>query len=145
MNIFDLRQRLLEDYGSFISGFLKIRDQRLDEFVRSELDRGVLWPEPWISLNPNFASGGRIDELVDAGALHPECRNVFRAKSEADPNGRPIRLYRHQREAIEAAASGDNYVLTTGTSSGKSLAYIVPIVDRARRTGPASRQSSSTR
>ena len=36
----------------------------------------------------------------------------------------------HQREAIEAARSGDSYVLTTGTGSGKSLSYIVPIVDR---------------
>ena len=41
-----------------------------------------------------------------------------------------LRLHRHQREAIEAARTGDSYVLTTGTGSGKSLAYIVPIVDR---------------
>ena len=44
-------------------------------------------------------------------------------------------LYRHQAEAIEAARAGDNYVLTTGTGSGKSLAYMVPIVDH----GPACR------
>lgn len=38
--------------------------------------------------------------------------------------------------AIEAARSGDPYVLSTGTGSGKSLAYIVPIVDRILRQGP---------
>lgn len=37
MNIFDLRERMVEDYGSFISGFLKIKDEGLDRFVRSEL------------------------------------------------------------------------------------------------------------
>ena len=44
-------------------------------------------------------------------------------------------------EAIEAAAAGDSYVLTTGTGSGKSLAYIVPIVDRVlqERSGRARR------
>ena len=41
-----------------------------------------------------------------------------------------LRLHQHQREAIEAARTGHSYVLTTGTGSGKSLAYIIPIVDR---------------
>jgi ATP-dependent helicase YprA (DUF1998 family) len=135
MNIFDLRDRLVRDYGEFIRGFLKIRDPRLNDFVRAELDRGVLWPEPWISLNPNFESGGKVDDLVNDGSLHAECRRVFRIKTEADPTGRPLRLHRHQAEALQAAASGDNYVLTTGTGSGKSLSYIVPIVDRILRQG----------
>ena len=39
MNIFDLRERLVRDYGEFISGFLKIRDPRLNGFVRAELER----------------------------------------------------------------------------------------------------------
>jgi ATP-dependent helicase YprA (DUF1998 family)/very-short-patch-repair endonuclease len=135
MNIFDLRSRLIGDYGSFIRGFLKIRDPRLDEFVHAELERGVLWPEPWISLNPNFESGGHIDDLVSAGTLHADCSRVFRHKSAADPTGRPMRLHRHQADAVEAATSGDNYVLTTGTGSGKSLSYILPIVDRIIRQG----------
>jgi ATP-dependent helicase YprA (DUF1998 family) len=135
VNIFDLRERLVRDYGEFISGFLKIRDPRLNGFVRAELERGVLWPEPWISLNPNFESGGKVDDLVNDGRLHTECRRVFRIKTEGDPAGRPLRLHRHQAEAIQAAASGDNYVLTTGTGSGKSLSYIVPIVDRILRQG----------
>jgi very-short-patch-repair endonuclease len=133
MNIFDLRERVVEDYGSFIGGFLKISDERLNEFVRSELDRGVLWPEPWISLNPNFAPGGTVDELVARGDLHPECGRIFQLKSEVSPLGPPLRLHLHQTESIQAAATGDNYVVTSGTGSGKSLAYIVPIVDQVLR------------
>ena len=40
-----------------------------------------------------------------------------------------------QEEAIRAANSGGNYVLTTGTGSGKSLAFIIPIVNHVLRTG----------
>ncbi|MGO8683537.1 MAG: DEAD/DEAH box helicase [Thermoleophilia bacterium] len=47
----------------------------------------------------------------------------------------PLQLHRHQSEAIRVAASGSNYVLTTGTGSGKSLAYIIPIVDQVLRLG----------
>ena len=43
-----------------------------------------------------------------------------------DPGGRLITVHRHQREAIVAAQTGESYVLTTGTGSGKSLAYIIP-------------------
>jgi hypothetical protein len=50
-----------------------------------------------------------------------------------DPGRRPIGFHRHQADAISAAASGKSYVLTTGTGSGKSLGYIVTIVDRVLR------------
>ena len=103
--------------------------------MRAELDRGVLWPEPWISLNPSFEPGGRIDSLVDEGVLEAPCREIFRIKSDLDPLGRPLRLHRHQAESIEAAGGGDNYVVTTGTGSGKSLSYIVPIVNRVLAQG----------
>ena len=53
--------------------------------------------------------------------------------SRSPRTGKPLRLHRHQADAVEAARSGDNYVLTTGTGSGKSLAYIVPIVDYVLR------------
>src|SRR5690606_25109008 len=86
--------------------------------------------------NPSFASGGRIDELVAAGLLHPENSRIFRPKTSLeDPGTSSILLHRHQREAIEIAADRHSYVLTTGTGSGKSLAYIVPIVDRVLREG----------
>jgi DEAD/DEAH box helicase len=42
-----------------------------------------------------------------------------------------LRLHQHQREAVETARKGGSYALTTGTGSGRRLAYIIPIVDRA--------------
>ena len=38
-------------------------------------------------------------------------------------------------EAIQVARAGHNYVLTTGTGSGKSPVYIIPIVDHVLRRG----------
>jgi hypothetical protein len=116
VNIFDLREQLVTDYGNFIRGFLKIRDVRLNAFVRRSLDEGVFWPEPYISLNPNFASGGYVDDLVAAGTLHRGCLTAFRRDKENAPGGLPLRLHRHQAEAIDAAASGENYVRVSGTA-----------------------------
>jgi DEAD/DEAH box helicase domain-containing protein len=42
-------------------------------------------------------------------------------------------LYTHQAAAVEAALQGDNVVLATGTASGKTLGYILPVLDRLLR------------
>ncbi|XWX05294.1 DEAD/DEAH box helicase [Aggregatilineales bacterium SYSU G02658] len=133
MDVFKLRQQLTQDYANYASSFIQIRDQRLYETVHQSLQEGVFWPDPLIQLNPSFESGGSVNELVDAGLLHEECRRIFRKDKQT--GGQPLRFHRHQREAIEIARSGHNYILTTGTGSGKSLAYIVPIVDHVLRRG----------
>jgi ATP-dependent helicase YprA (DUF1998 family) len=136
MDVFDLRSRLIGDYAEYVRSFIAIRDPRIREQVGRELDAGRLWPDPLIQLNPTFESGGTIDELVDEGLLHPECRRIFqRDKQPGGGAGRPLLLHRHQVDAIRTARTGKSYVLTTGTGSGKSLAYIVPIVDAVLRAG----------
>ncbi len=135
MNVFELRDRLIRDYASYISSFIQIRDARISQHVDRSLSDGLLWPEPLIQLNPSFEPGDSIDELVRQRILHDECRRIFRIGKDKDPAGKPLRLHRHQADAVRVAHGGHNYVLTTGTGSGKSLAYIVPIVDHVLRHG----------
>ncbi|MEO9330063.1 DEAD/DEAH box helicase [Gordonia aurantiaca] len=134
MDVFAVHEQLVDDYKAFTTASVDVREPRLKQYVDDLTARGDQWPQPWLSLNPLFASGGSIDELVAEGLLHEECERIFRPKAnEQDRGDRPITLHRHQREAVEAAKTGRSYVLTTGTGSGKSLAYIIPIVDRVLR------------
>jgi len=135
MNIFELRDRLVSDYAEFVTSFVNIRDARIADHVAHELQEGVLWPEPLVQLNPCFEPGDSIDDLVNAGILQEGCRRIFRIKSAPDDRGKPLRLHRHQSDAVRVASQGHNYVLTTGTGSGKSLAYIIPVVDHVLRNG----------
>src|SRR3954469_23981304 len=137
MDVFALREKIVGDYRRYAESFLTIRDERIAAHVEAKLDAGLMWPDPPLQLNPAFEPGGLIDELVEEGVLHDECGRIFRAaKDDSDPVGRAIQLHKHQADAIQAASTGANYVLTTGTGSGKSLAYIVPIVDYVLRNGP---------
>lgn len=136
MDVFDLRNRLVGDYARYTTSFIKIRDDRIRSFVTGALDGGAFWPEPLLQLNPTFKPGGLVSDLVADGTLHPECAKVFRIdKSISNPVGHPLRLHTHQTEAIRKAAEGKSYVLTSGTGSGKSLTYIIPIVDHVLRKG----------
>ena len=38
-------------------------------------------------------------------------------------DGKPLSLYRHQAQAVAKAATGQSFVVTTGTGSGKSLCF----------------------
>ncbi len=134
MDVFQVHEQVIADYRAFTSGFVQVRDRRIAKFVDRQFAEGAQWPKPWLSLNPSFASGGSVADLVRDGLLHPECERIFRVKDGPDDAGRlPLTLHRHQREAVEVARTGGSYVLTTGTGSGKSLAYIVPVVDAALR------------
>ncbi|MDP2858073.1 MAG: DEAD/DEAH box helicase [Bacillota bacterium] len=136
MDVFDLRERLVSDYARYTRSFINIADDRIKAKVDGELDAGAFWPEPLTQLNPTFEPGGTIDDLVASQILHPECARIFRIdKTDTDAQGKQIPLYRHQTEAIHRAKTGESYVLTSGTGSGKSLAYIVPIVDHVLRRG----------
>jgi ATP-dependent helicase YprA (DUF1998 family)/very-short-patch-repair endonuclease len=135
VDVFELRERIVNDYREYITSFISIKDERIKAEVEENLDEGLLWPEPRIGLNPSFETGGLIDEHVESGLLHPECSKIFRIKHEDGSLIQPMRLHRHQLDAVMTAQTGANYVLTTGTGSGKSLSYIVPIVDRVLRNG----------
>jgi ATP-dependent helicase YprA (DUF1998 family) len=136
LDVFKLRDNLIDDYRSYVTSFMAIRDERIKARVDASLAEGVLWPEPRIGMNPAFEPGGWIDDLVAADVLHRDCKRIFKVgKTREDPEGKPMRLHQHQVEAIHEAKAGRNYVLTTGTGSGKSLAYIVPIVNHVLETG----------
>ena len=136
MNVFDLRDRLVGDYASYTASFINIADPRISAKVDSALEAGAFWPEPMLQLNPTFLPGGTVDDLVAQGTLHPECARIFKLdKSTTDHTGNALQLHTHQRHAILKAKEGMSYVLTSGTGSGKSLTYIVPIVDHVLRNG----------
>lgn len=136
MDIFEFRNQLIKNYSSYVKSFINIRDEQIKNYIWQKFEEGILWPEPLIQLNPSFEPGKWIDDLVSETALHKECSNIFRiGKSEKDSQGRPFRLHRHQSDAIYTARGGNNYVLTTGTGSGKSLSYIIPIVNHVLENG----------
>ena len=134
MDVFDVHGRLIADYDAFTSSLVQVREERIASHLADERTRGERWPAPWLSLNPSFEVGGSVTDLVREKLLHPECERLFRQKAGPDdPGTRTLTLHRHQRSAIETARTGRNYVLTTGTGSGKSLTYIIPIVDAVLR------------
>ena len=141
MDVFAFRDELVSEYSRFSRSFTRIRAADISQTVDDAYAAGRFWPAPLIQLNPSFEPGGWIDDLVSDGTLDPECANIFRLKNKDDAFGERLRLHRHQTDAVAIARRRESYVLTTGTGSGKSLAYFIPIVDdvlRRKRAGDGS-------
>ncbi|WP_235204210.1 DEAD/DEAH box helicase [Deinococcus sp. RL] len=131
MNIFQLRSEIVSRYAEYVTSFVHIRDRDIRAFVNAQLQSGAFWPDPLVQLNPNFSPGGSVADLVREGTLHPACAELF-VTGEVRA---PLNLHAHQRDAVLLARAGRSYVVTTGTGSGKSLTYILPIVDHVLRRG----------
>src|ERR1039458_8057309 len=124
MDVFALREKVVSDYRHYIESFVRINDERIDSFVKEQFETGALWPDPILQLNPAYEPGPTLDELAAQGVIAAGTARFFRKH-----DGSALRLYRHQQEAIEIARHREPYVVTTGTGSGKSLTYLVPIYD----------------
>jgi DEAD/DEAH box helicase domain-containing protein len=80
------------------------------------------------------------EEVVYRGLEPARDARVEQLPSDLDPrvasaltaNGITA-LFRHQAEAWDAARRGENVVVTTGTASGKSLAFNLPVLDAIAR------------
>ena len=89
----------------------------LDQTRQSPLLRG-----PYISLSRPFRQGAAIADLIGEGLFHPHMRQRV-------PGGIK-HVYGHQEDAIRAIAAGRTTLISTGTGSGKTEAFLYPIVSR---------------
>ncbi|RMG32728.1 MAG: DEAD/DEAH box helicase [Planctomycetota bacterium] len=127
--VFDLHRRVLGDYRDFVGAFINVADDRAEQAIRGELEKeNRLWPDPLLQLSPAYRRAGSVDDLARAGVILPQTAEIFR-----DDRGQPYVLYQHQQEAIAKAAEGRSFVVTSGTGSGKSFCYFIPIFDAILR------------
>ena len=74
---------------------------------------------PFVSLSEAFAKGRPVQEMADAGTLHPVMPRLI---------GYPT-MYLHQEQVFEAVKAGQHVLVSTGTGSGKTESFTNPIID----------------
>jgi ATP-dependent helicase YprA (DUF1998 family) len=129
MNIIQFHKNLIENYRSYIQSFLNIKDPRIAQFVDKEIKNKKLWPEPLVQFNPTFERGASIKSLVDGKILHKDIEKIFSG----------YKLYKHQEEAIKIGAAGKEFIVTSGTGSGKSLTFLATIFNHILTTGQSTK------
>lgn len=131
-NVFQFRDDLVDRYSSFSRSFAQIAAADLSREVEKAYSKGRYWPEPLIQINPNYQRAATVAELVQEGTLHPGCAALFQV-GRFPETLHPLRLFKHQMESVTKARYRRSFVVTTGTGSGKSLSFFLPILDHVLR------------
>ncbi|MBR1419600.1 MAG: DEAD/DEAH box helicase [Selenomonadaceae bacterium] len=119
-------QKISADYLSYLESMFFFEDKNLQNQAVKNLHRaGKFIKGPYIELTPPFMTGKSLDQLIGEGILSKKFEKI-RDKFNYD-------LYIHQEESIRKISSGRNVIVATGTGSGKTECFLLPIIDSLLR------------
>lgn len=143
-NPFSSLNAVQQQYLRYVHTFQTFRNPQIGAWVGERVNQGtLLWRDPTVQLRRFYRPGLTFDALEHLG-LHQAARPCF-TQTRGDRTADPIRLYKHQSDAICAILGlrssqspipnpqSTNAIVATGTGSGKSFCFGIPIVSECLR------------
>ena len=113
-----------------------------------ELEKNIA-KGPMLEIKDVFGTGMSINELIEDGVLSPLFRELEakKPKEKLYQHKLPIdrKLYLHQENAIRKIVAGNNAVVSTGTGSGKTNCFLIPVINELLREKEAGTLGSGVR
>jgi hypothetical protein len=122
MNPIELAARIEERYRRYLETTFYFRDLDLRESFRKALGSGHLSKGPFLEAIPVFKRG-QTPRVFFQNLLGSPPDEGFLSALHGDRA-----LYKHQETAIQKVFRGRNVVVATGTGSGKTEAFLYPIL-----------------
>ncbi|MEW6624995.1 MAG: DEAD/DEAH box helicase [Bacillota bacterium] len=119
--------KTIEDsYLSYLSTSFPLHDPKLyEQFINLLKVSGKFVKGPILEATPSFEKGASINELIMTGLLSREFKKLQSSDFKLDFN-----LYKHQEMALFKIIKKErNVVIATGTGSGKTESFLLPILD----------------
>ncbi|MEO7699622.1 MAG: DEAD/DEAH box helicase [Opitutus sp.] len=118
-------ERVVRDFLRYQLTTYPIADADLHAQLRALLNitesrHSPLMQGPYVSLSRPFREGPKISQLIAEKILHPLLTTVAPFPS----------VHGHQERAIRAIQQGRTTLVSTGTGSGKTEAFLYPIISR---------------
>ena len=117
-------EQIIEEYKDYLLTEFRAKDTKLKEALELELTKpGFIAQEPFYQAHRPFKTIKKWGELP----ILDKFSNILIDRSKSE------KCYSHQSEAIETllGASASPLVVTTGTGSGKTECFLVPVIQNA--------------
>jgi hypothetical protein len=109
---------------------------KIDQFLQDRVNGSPLVKEPYLEAVPIYEPGATLQELVTEGVIIQGTADIFARYflGHNDANANQVTLYRHQAEAIRrVCCDGKNLIVCSGTGSGKTESFLIPLIDSLLR------------
>ncbi|WP_326541215.1 DEAD/DEAH box helicase [Pseudorhodoferax sp.] len=118
---------LTDQYRSFIKSSYRLADLQLRAQFEAHVNgANVLVKGPYVTLSRDFAPGPTLAALLAQGGGHADLARLNW------PFGRHP-LFEHQARSLHTVEAGRNVVVKTGTGSGKTEAFLLPVLSGVLR------------
>lgn len=131
-----------DNFIRYIETAFGTRFDKLEEERRKLLDTDkVLYREPWMEPLPDYLSSGkRIDDLIPEDVSESMTSSqlaIFKGivKCGLFPANTP--LYDHQARMLMEAMGGKHCIITSGTGSGKTESFLLPLFAQLSKEMPS--------
>ncbi|MFQ3596886.1 MAG: DEAD/DEAH box helicase [Chloroherpetonaceae bacterium] len=132
-------RHIAERYKRYIRTTYDIKDAEFKHLFDQQLQANeAFFKGPFLDAMPPYQSGASIKALVESDMLSwyfsPNSKSgICVEKSDTDEliYNRP--LYAHQEESLKKALAGKNLIVSTGTGSGKTESFLLPILEHLLR------------
>ena len=122
-NPISIWKELKQNYLLYLKTGIPLSNPKLDEeredLFQDDSNTDMLWHEPYFELMTTYPSGAKLSDIE---SLPDGFSDFAKLGLFTVPN-----LYKHQEQAIRAIEAGKNIVVTTGTGSGKTECFMLPL------------------
>lgn len=127
-------ENIKNTFKNYISTSFNIADPSYRLSFDSALDQpGVISRGPYVDIGSSYETGKTLREMMADGIISP----LFEVLEEKIENKKELPLdrplYTHQAEALFKSTQKRNLVITTGTGSGKTESFMMPIINSLLR------------
>ena len=121
-----LTENIRQSYIRYLTSTFRLRDENLRKLFHEEVERFWFTNGPILEATPPFKKGCYLQELIEEGVL---TRSLEKFIYDALPYLQDNPLYLHQEKSLRKILQGRNVVIASGTSSGKTECFLIPILN----------------
>ncbi|SMP15298.1 Helicase conserved C-terminal domain-containing protein [Desulfurobacterium pacificum] len=125
-----LTEEIKKVFNLYLDTICRTKYSYINDKLREKMDeeKEKFFKGPYVQATPNYKQGANLEDLVSEGILEQETKEIFKKEFKHS-------LYKHQEEVIRKVRQEKNVLVSTGTGSGKTLSFLIPVVDYIVRSG----------
>lgn len=117
-------KKIVDFYRRYMLTTFSTNNEKYNVQLKEALEKeGAIAVGPYLSMSDPYEKGSSLKELANEGLVSKDILNIQGFHPERN-------LYRHQEDAVRKSVEGKNLIVTTGTGSGKTESFLIPVINQ---------------